>query len=91
MSNYEPYVNQALMDRVMRIKHSAENNKLILETVGITDLFNKALHMTEDELIVCTIAALQVCPNMVYAALAEDRAELARKGRNNNGRIEELS
>lgn len=86
----EPFVNQQLMERVLRIKEKAEDSRLILETVNITDMWNKAVHMTEDELIVCTIAALQVCPDKVYAALADDREELVRKGKN-NGRVEELS
>lgn len=80
----EPYVNQALMERVLEIKQRASNSRLVLETIGITDLWNKATHMTEDELIVCTLAALQVCPDMVYAALAEDREELRRKGKKRN-------
>ena len=86
----EPFVNQELMERVLRIKEKAEDSRLILETVSLTDLWNKAVHMTEEELIVCTIAALQVCPDKVYAALANDREELVRKGKN-NGRAEELS
>lgn len=86
----EPFVNQELMERVLRIKEKAEDSRLILETVSLTDLWNKAVHMTEEELIVCTIAALQVCPDKVYAALANDREELVRKGEN-NGRVEELS
>ena len=82
----EPYVNHALMDRVLEIKHKSEAGKTVLEIVGLTDLWNKALHMTEDELIVCVCAALQVCPDKVYAALAQDREELLtnRKGRENN-------
>lgn len=80
----EPYVNQALMNRVLEIKQRASNSRLVLETIGITDLWNKALHMTEDELIVCTLAALQICPDMVFAALASDREELTRKGKHRN-------
>lgn len=75
----EPYVNHVLMDRVLEIKQRSENSRLIMEVVGITDLWNKAIHMSEEELIVCTLAALQVCPDMVYQALASDRAELFRK------------
>lgn len=82
----EPFVNQQLMERVLRIKEKAEDSRLILETVSISDLWNKAVHMTEDELIVCTIAALQVCPDKVYAALADDREELVRKGKANERR-----
>ena len=77
----EPYVNHVLMDRVLEIKSRSENSRLVLEVVGITDLWNKAIHMSEEELIVCTLAALQVCPDMVYQALASDRAELFRKAK----------
>lgn len=80
---YEPYVNYELRDRVLEIKQRAENNKVVLEVVGLTDLWNKAIAMTEDELIVCTLAALYVCPDMVFAAIAQDREELLRKGKRN--------
>lgn len=80
----EPFVNHVLMERVLQIKQNASNNRLILETVNITDTWNKAVHMTDEELIVCVLAALQVCPNMVYAALSEDREELRRKGKRRN-------
>ena len=80
----EPYVNHALMRRVLDIKAKAEStSKTILETVNITDTWNKAIHMTEEELIVCTLAALYVCPSKVFAAIAEDREELLRKGKRN--------
>ena len=42
------------------------------------------MNMNEDELIACTIAALQKCPERVYHVLAEDRAELMKKGRRQN-------
>ena len=81
----EPFVNHALMQRVLDIKARGENNsKIILETVNITDTWNKAIHMTDEELIVFTLAALYVCPNMVFAAMAEDREELLRKGKRTN-------
>lgn len=81
----EPYVNHALMKRVLDIKaRGNEDTKIILETVNITDTWNKAIHMTEEELIVCTLAALYVCPRMVFAAIAEDRDELLRKGKRND-------
>lgn len=78
----ELFVNRELMDRVLEIKQRGENNRLVLETVSITDLWNKALAMTDDELIVCTMAALYKCPDMVFAAMAQDREELLRKGKN---------
>lgn len=81
----EPYVNHALMQRVLDIKaRGNEDTKIILETVNITDTWNKAIHMTDEELIVCTLAALYVCPRMVFAAIAEDREELIRKGKRND-------
>ena len=40
--------------------------------------------MTDDELIVCTLAALYKCPDMVFAAMASDRAELMRKGKSDD-------
>ena len=80
----EPYVNQALMDRVLEIKQRGENSALVLETIGLTDLWNKAVAMTDDELIVCTLAALYKCPDMVFAAMAQDREELLRKGKRND-------
>lgn len=79
----EPFVNHALMERVLEIKQMGTENRLVLETINITDTWNLAIHMTEEELIVCTLAALQICPDMVYAALAEDRKELRRKGKRN--------
>ena len=74
----EPYVNHALMDRVLEIKQRSENSKQVLEVVGITDLWNKAIHMTQEELITCTLACLAIYPESVYQALALDRAELLR-------------
>jgi len=83
MNKYEPFVNHALMDRVLEIKERENASTLILESINITDTWKKAMSMTVEELIVCVIAALQVCPNMVYAALADDREELVRKGEHN--------
>ena len=83
----EPYVNYALMERVLEIKSRSENNRIVLDTIDTTKIWNLAIHMPEEELIVCTLAALHKCPDMVFAAIANDRAELLRKGKN-NGRIE---
>ena len=80
----EPIVNYTLMDRVLEIKQRAGDSTFALETIGITDLWNKAIAMTDDELIVCTLAALYKCPDMVFAAMASDRAELMRKGKNDD-------
>ena len=84
----EPYVNHVLMDRVLEIKQRSENSKQILEVVGITDLWNKAIHMSQEELITCMLACLATYPESVYQALALDRAELlrnAKKEGENNG------
>ena len=75
----EPIVNYALRDRVLEIKSRSENQKTVLEVVGLTDLWNKALAMTDEELIVCTLAALHKCPDLVFAAMAQDRAELLKE------------
>ena len=74
----EPYINRALMERVLEIKQKSENSKQILEVVGITDLWSKAIHMTQEELITCMLACLKLYPESVYQALALDRAELLR-------------
>lgn len=80
-----PIVNYELQGKVLEIKARAENQEKVLEVVGLTDLWNKALAMTDEELIVCTLAALQKCPDLVFAAMASERAELTRKGNNTNG------
>ena len=80
----EPIVNYALRDRVLEIKARAENQEKVLEVVGLTDLWTKALAMDDEELVVFALAALHKCPDLVFAALASDRAELIkmiRKGR----------
>lgn len=79
----EPIVNYALMERVLEIKEKSEKNKLVLATIDTTKMWNMAIHMPEEELIVCTLAALHKCPDMVFTAIATDRAELVRKGRRN--------
>lgn len=76
----EPYVNHALAERVLEIRERADNNK-ILEIIGMSDLWEKALAMDEAELITFTLAALHKYPDLVFAALAQDRAELLRKGK----------
>lgn len=79
----EPYVNRALMERVLEIKQRSENNRLVLDTIDTTKMWNMAIHMPDEELIVCTLAALYKCPDMVFTAIATDRAELLRKGKRN--------
>ena len=83
----EPFVNRELMNRVLEARVRTLDDELFSEIVNITDLYYKTLNYTEDEMIMCVIAALQKCPDKVYQVLAYDRAELLRKGKN-NGRIE---
>ena len=78
------------MNRVLEIKEKAGDNKLILETIAVTEMWNTACGMSDEELVVCALAALYKCPDMVFAAMAQDRKELLRKGKQ-NGRTEELS
>ena len=80
----EPYVNYELMERVLNIRERTPEEIQLSETINITDLWNKAINFTEDELIVCVMAAMYVCPDKVYQALAEDREELLRKGKRRN-------
>jgi len=80
----EPFVNRALMDRVLEIKQREGNNREILEIIDATKMWNTAVAMTDEELVVCTLAALYKCPNMVFAAMAQDREELLRKGKRRN-------
>lgn len=82
----EPFVNRALMDRVLEIKQREVDNREILEIIDATKMWNTAIAMSDEELVVCTLAALYKCPNMVFAALAQDREELLRKGNINERR-----
>lgn len=82
----EPFVNRALMDRVLEIKLKENSNREILEIIDATKMWNTAIAMSDEELVVCTLAALYKCPNMVFAAMAQDREELLRKGKINERR-----
>jgi len=82
----EPFVNRALMDRVLEIKQRSNENKQILEIIDATKMWNTAIAMSDEELVVCALAALYKVPNMVFAALALDREELLRKGNINERR-----
>lgn len=75
----EPIVNHVLAERVLEIRERANNNEY-LEIIGISDLWEKALAMDEAELITFTLAALHKYPDLVFATIAQDRAELLRKG-----------
>ena len=80
----KPFVDRELADKVLRIRERTFADDLFLDIVNITDLYYKALNFTEDELIASVVAALEVCPDKVYQALAYDREELKRKGKNRN-------
>lgn len=82
----EPFVNRALMERVLDIKQREQSNKEILEIIDATKMWNTAIAMPDEELVVCTLAALYKCPNLVFAAMAQDREELLRKGKINERR-----
>ena len=82
----EPFVNRALMERVLDIKQREKSNKEILEIIDATKMWNTAIAMPDEELVVCTLAALYKCPNLVFAAMAQDREELLRKGKINERR-----
>ena len=81
----EPFVNQVLMNRVLEIKQRSQSNRLILDTIDTTKMWNLAMNMPDEELIVCTLAALHKCPDMVFTAIATDRAELVM-----NNKIREI-
>lgn len=78
-------VDRELMERVLDVKDRAEENKEVLEIVGVTKMWNTALAMSDEELVVCTLVALYKCPDMVFAAMAHDRSELLRKGKQDEG------
>lgn len=79
-----PYVDRQLMDKVLQIRERKYEDKLFQDIVHVTDLYYKALNFTEDELIANVVAALEICPNKVFQALAYDREELKRKGKRND-------
>lgn len=79
----KPFVDRDLMDKVLQIRERTYDDKLFSDLINITDLYYKTLNYTEDELIMSVVAALQICPDKVYQALAYDREELVRKGKKN--------
>lgn len=76
----EVFMNHALAKRVLEIRQRGEDART-MEILGISDLWDKAMAMDEDELITFALAALHKYPDLVFAAMAQDRAELLRKGR----------
>lgn len=77
----EIYVNYALIEKIRRIRGRTFDHTGVSAEWNITELFKRMLNMSEDELTVAVVAALQKCPERVYQALAEDREELIRKGK----------
>ena len=82
MTNH-PFVNRELADKVLQIRERTYEDKLFSDMINLTDLYYKTLNYTEDELIMSVVAALEICPDKVYQALAYDREELKRKGKRN--------
>ena len=76
-------VDWALVEKIRRIRGRTFDHTGVSREWDITELFKRMLNMSEDELTVAVIAALQKCPDRVYKALADDREELVRKGRKN--------
>lgn len=79
----EVFVNYALVEKIRRIRGRTFDHTPVTKERDISELYRRAMNLNEDELIACTIAALQKCPDRVYHVLAEDRAELLRKGKRN--------
>ena len=73
-------VDWALVEKIRRIRGRTYDHTGVSKEWDITELYKRMMNLSEDELTVCVIAALQKCPNRVYQALADDREELIRKG-----------
>ena len=78
MSN-EIYVNYALIEKIRRIRGRTFDHTGVSAEWDITELYKRMLNLSDDELTVAVIVALQKCPMRVYQALADDRDELLRK------------
>ena len=76
----EVRVDWALVEKIRRIRGRTYDHTGVSREWDITELYKRMMNLSEDELTVCVIAALQKCPNRVYQALADDREELLRKG-----------
>lgn len=76
----EIYVNYALIEKIKRIRGRSFDHTGVSAEWDITELFKRMSNMSDDELTVAVVVALQKCPLRVYQALAEDREELLRKG-----------
>lgn len=76
----EVYVDYSLIEKIKRIRGRSFDHTGVSAEWDITELYKRMLNMSDDELTVAVVVALQKCPLRVYQALAEDREELLRKG-----------
>lgn len=76
----EVRVDWTLVEKIRRIRGRTYDHTGVSKEWDITELYKRMMNLSEDELTVCVIVALQKCPNRVYQALADDREELLRKG-----------
>ena len=76
----EVYVDYSLIEKIRRIRGRTFDHTGVSAEWDITELFKRMMNMSDDELTVAVVVALQKCPMRVYQALAEDREELTRKG-----------
>ena len=74
------YVNYALIEKIRRIRGRTFDHTGVSKEWDISELYRRMSNLSEDELTVCVIAALQKCPDRVYQVLADDREELKQKG-----------
>lgn len=77
----EIYVNYALIEKIKRIRGRSFDHTGVSAEWDITELFKRMSNMSDDELTVAVVVALNKCPMRVYQALADDREELLRKGK----------
>ena len=76
----EVFVNYALIEKIRRIRGRTFDHTGVSKEWDISELYRRMMNLSEDELTVCVVAALQKCPDKVYQVLAEDRQELIEKG-----------
>lgn len=82
----EIYVNYALIEKLKRIRGRTFDHTGVSKEWDISELYRRMMNLSEDELTVGVIVALQKCPMRVYQALADDRDELVKKGKKHEGR-----
>ena len=77
----EVFVNWQLVDKIKRIRGRQFDHTGVSQEWDLSKLYQMAMNFNENELIACVVAALNKCPDRVYQALALDREELLRKGK----------